>query len=535
MADKKIVPINYVSRDFASIKQQLVEYAKRYYPDTYQDFNQASFGSLMLDTVSYVGDVMSFYLDYQANESYLTTAIERKNIVDLAKSIGWKTKNSPTSMGIGSFYISVPGNISGPSPQYLPILRKGAQLTNNAGVGFILNEDLDFSDDNVLITVNQVDQVTGSPISYVLKKYGEVISGRLLTQNFVVGSFEKFLQLTLNSLYVSEIVSVKDSEGNEYFEVDNLAQNIIYRAAKNKNTDSSQTPYVLKPVVVPRRFTVENNGNETLIQFGYGSDNTLNQNQIADPSNIVLQQFGKDYVTDLTFDPTSLLTTDKFGVAPENTTITVVFRSNDFFNVNVATNSLTSVINSNFTFDSAGLDQATKSNVVSSLEVDNEEPFVGSLSAITNDEIKIRALNYYSAQNRAVTKNDYLTICYNMPYKFGAVKRVNITQDKHSFKRNLNLFVVSEDGSGNLTMTNNSTKNNLKNWILNYKMINDTVDILDAKIVNIGIEFQIIASLEKNKHDVLQDALTRIKQNFVNKKFDIGEAIYLADIFTELN
>jgi hypothetical protein len=122
-----------------------------------------------------------------------------------------------------------------------------------------------------------------------------------------------------------------------------------------------------------------------------------------------------------------------------------------------------------------------------------------------------------------------------MPAKFGAVKRVNITQDKDSFKRNLNMFVVSEDQNGYLTQTNNTTKNNLKNWIVNYKMINDTIDILDAKIVNIGIDFQIISSLEKNKHDVLQDALTTLKTEIFNKKYEIGESFYFSDIYNVLN
>lgn len=535
MADKKIVPINYTNRDFGSIKAQLVEYAKRYYPDTYKDFTQASFGSMMLDTVSYVGDILSFYLDYQANESNLTTALERKNVLNEARSRGFKFNNSPTASGIGAFYIAIPGTVSGPNANYIPILQKGTQLGNNNGISFILNEDIDFSESDTMVSVGQVDQTTGSPTSFILKRYATVISGKITSQTFSVGDFQKFLKLTLSSPYVSEILSVKDSNGNEYFEVDNLSQNIVYRAVKNKTVDKEQTPYILKPVSVPRRFTVELDGTDTIIQFGYGSDDLLNQDTIADPSSIVLQQFGKDYVTDLTFDPTKLMTTDKFGIAPSNTTITVSYRSNDFFNTNISANSLKSATNARFLFGSTGLDPSVKASIASSLEIDNEDAIVGSVSPFTNEEIKIKAIGHYSAQNRAVTKNDYLTLVYNMPSRFGAIKRANIEQDKDSFKRNMNLYVVSEDRNGNLTTTGDLTKENLKNWILNYKMINDTIDILDAKVVNIGIDFQIIASLEKNRQDVLQAALTEIKNEFIQKKFDIGEPIYLSEIYTILN
>jgi len=181
------------------------------------------------------------------------------------------------------------------------------------------------------------------------------------------------------------------------------------------------------------------------------------------------------------------------------------------------------------------LNNVTKSNVVGSLEVDNEEPIIGSVSPLTTDEIKLRALAFFATQNRAVTKQDYISVVYSMPSRFGAVKRVNITQDKDSFKRNMNMFVVSEDQNGFLTQTNSTTKANLKNWLINYKMINDTIDILDAKIVNIGIDFEIISSLEKNKYDVLQEALDTLKTEVFNKKYEIGESFYFSEVYNVLN
>lgn len=535
MANKKIVPINYTAREFNSIKDELVEYSKRYYPDTYKDFNRASFGSLVTDMVSYVGDILSFYLDYQANESFLLSSIERTNTIKNARSLGYKFSGSPSASGIISVYLSIPADGDQPNLSYVPILKKGAIVSNSAGVSYIVNEDVDFSV-NPEITIGKVDATTGVPTSYIYKKYANVVSGLITRQTFSIGNFKKFLTLELTSNNVVEILSVKDSDGNTYYEVDSLTQNIIFQAANNTNADSSETKAILKPVSVPRRFTVETNDNgKTILQFGYGSDSNLRTLAVVDPSEVILQQYGKDYITDQTFDPYNLISTDKFGIAPANTTLVVVYRYNNATNVNTAANSIINITGYNFLFLEDNLNQIERINVIGSVEVDNEEPIIGSVSPLTNDEIKIRALSYFASQNRAVTKQDYISLIYSMPSRFGAVKRVNITQDKDSFKRNLNMFVVSEDADGFLTKTNDTTKQNLKNWILNYKMINDTVDILDAKVVNIGIDFEIISTLEKNKHDVLQDALNTLKLEVFNKKYEIGESFYFSDIYAILN
>ena len=525
-------PISYTNRDYASIRNDLINYVKVYYPDTYKDFNQASFGSLMTDMISYVGDIMSFYLDYQANESFLVNSIERGNTINNARALGYKFKNAPSSTGIASFYLNIPGDNSGPYQSYIPTLKKGAVLSNNQGVSYILNENIDFNV-NPEVTLGRIDQNTGEPTSYIFKKYGNIISGLITTETYTIGNFEKFLTIPLTADNIVEILSVKDSEGNVYYEVDSLTQNIVYKAVNNTNADSSETSQILKPVSVPRRFVMEtDDSGKTFLQFGYGSDSNLQTLAVVDPSEVILEQYGRTYVTDQTFDPNNLISTDKFGIAPANTTLTIVYRYNNFLNVNSATNSINSIANADFLFLSDNLNFVTKTNVIGSVEVDNEEPILGSISPLTTDEIKIRALAYFATQNRAVTKQDYVSVVYSMPSRFGAVKRVNITQDKDSFKRNLNMYVVSEDKNGYLTQTNAATKANLKNWLINYKMINDTIDILDAKVVNIGIDFEIIASLEKNKFDVLQSALDTLKTEVFNKKYEIGESFIFLKFIT---
>jgi len=230
-----------------------------------------------------------------------------------------------------------------------------------------------------------------------------------------------------------------------------------------------------------------------------------------------------------------LLKTDKLGVVPSNTTLTVTYRVNNSTDVNATANSITSVGTPIFEFaDETSLNATEVTNVISSLEVNNSEPIVGSITTPNSEELKNRIYSAYSSQNRAVTEVDYKILCYSMPAQFGAVKRVNIKRDPESLKRNLNLYVLSEDSFGNFTTANNTIKENLKSWLDSNRMINDTIDILDGKIVNIGIEYTAIANLDANKYELLEEANLKLI-SFYNKKLEIGDPFYITDVFNEIN
>jgi len=271
MASNKKIPIKYTARDFATIKEELVNYVKRYYPETYRDFNEASFGSLMLDTVSYIGDVLSFYVDYQANESFLDTAIEYNNVVRLARQLGFKLSVNPSSSGILSFYITVPTNSTGlgPDTAYLPILKKGSTLASG-DVNFILTEDINFANINSEVVVASVNETTGIPTSYAIRLKGKVISGNLVRDITALGDFTRFRKTDLSTQNVSEVISVFDSDGNEYYQVDYLSQDVIYKEVNNNKSDKLTVPNVLRPFAVPRRFVLDSEGNNYYLQFGYG-------------------------------------------------------------------------------------------------------------------------------------------------------------------------------------------------------------------------------------------------------------------------
>tara|TARA_Y100000593_G_scaffold65221_1_gene120192 strand:- start:23965 stop:25758 length:1794 start_codon:yes stop_codon:yes gene_type:complete len=533
---KKLQPIDYTSRDFDSIRRDLENFAKRYYPDTYKDFNKASFGSLMLDTVAYVGDILSFYLDYQTNESFLETAIEYNNVVRLARQMGYKMNTSPSSYGLLTFYIQIPADsaVGGPDLRYAPVLQAGSTFSSTGGGMYTLLEDVDFAQTTNQVAVGTV--VDLSPTTYIIRAQGRAISGRVSFKEADVGDFERFLQVSLETSNVAEVLSVVDTEGHNYFEVDHLSQNVIYKAIRNTDAATSNSVRnILKAVPVARRFVVERKQGDTFLQFGYGSDSELLSDAVANPASVVLDMNGRDYITDKDFDPTRLISSDKFGIAPSNTTLRIGFRVNTTNDVNAAVGTIVNNNNPRLRFKSQGsLSQTRRNTVIASLEVTNDEAFVGDVSLPSSDEVKQRVFGYYATQNRAVTIQDYQSICYAMPAKFGAVKRAAIVRDFDEFKRNLNVYVVSEDTSGKLTTANSTLKNNLRSWLLQYKVINDTIDILNATIVNFGINYVVAIDSSANRFSTISKANVALNKYLIRNQYEIGESILITEFYKVL-
>lgn len=534
---KKAPIVKYTSRDFNSIKSDLVEYSKRYYPNTFSDFNQASFGSLTLDTVSYIGDVLSFYLDYQFNESFLNTASEFDNILKISNQLGYKYSNKSTAYGEVTMYISVPVDTTstGPDLNYLPIIKKGSTFGSSGGQFFTLMDDVDFSETTNEIVVANVDTSTGSPTKYAIKTKGMVQSGYYTQKQISVGSYERFRKLDLDDPNVLEIISVVDSDGNYYYEVEHLSQDVIFRQIPNFNFQNDGVSSILKPFPVPRRFTTFKNRTTTILQFGYGSEDELTTDSIVNPAQVVLQMHAKDYFSDTAFDPTNLIKTDKFGVAPANTILTITYRKANPALSNVASNTITKVVTPNFTFPNIlRTVSSARGEVVNSLEITNEQSFAGEVRLDQAEELRNNTMGFYAAQNRAVSLLDYQSLIYAMPSSFGRVKRCFITQDNNSFKRNINLYILSTNNNNSLTLSNDTLKQNLKTWLSQYKMINDTIDILDAVIVNVGIDFDVVANPDYDKTEVLNIALNSLRQQYLNKQ-EIGESFSIANVYNILN
>jgi hypothetical protein len=546
MSKKRAVSINYTSREFDSIKRDLIDYIRRYYPNTYRDFNEASFGSLMIDAVSYIGDILSFYIDYQVNETFLETATEYENVLKLGKQLGYKFTGSASSYGMAAFYIMVPAYSTGmgPDERYIPILKKGSQFGGNNDSGYILNHDVHFGHASNETRVARVDETTGNPTHYVIKSYGEVVSGIFSEEEVEIGPYQRYRTVDLVQEDIAEIISVYDTEGNQYYEVDYLSQNVIYRGVTNRSktygnevrdyATGDQAAEILKPFVVPRRFVVERKRRETSLTFGSGTDMEVEKDFITEPQTAILELPGKNYFQDTSYDPSRIIRSDKMGVAPSNTTLFVKYRVNSLETENLRVGQLRVVSESTFEFPEPDLiSEALMDEVTLSLEVDNEEPIVGDVTIPDSDELKIRVRDNFASQHRAVTQQDYESYIYQMPPRFGAIKRCRVLRDHDSLRRNLNIYVLSEDESGLFTNSNMSLKNNLKSWLLKGKMVNDTIDILDARVLNLSIDFVAVGALDNSKFEVLQRAKDELIEHF-SRKPDIGEPFFITDVYKVL-
>ena len=538
MPKKKITPIKYTSRDFESIKNDLIDHAKRYYPNRVNDFSKASFTSFVIDSVAYAGDILSYYLDYQTNESFLDTSIEFSNIRKHAASLGYNFSGIANSYGTVSLFVLIPANSDGTAPDssYYPTLKRGSEFRASNGANFILTEDVDFSDLNSEVVAARFDDTTGATTFFAVRAYGQVVSGKF--QRAVIDltneQFVRFRKVTVGGPNISEIFSVVDTEGNTYYEVDYLSQETVYLETTNRDASSDGVRSILKPYVAPRRFVVQQDDTGTFLQFGYGSEED-DTTGLVEPSKVAIEMYGKRYITDRSFDPTQLLRTNKLGVSPSGTRLTVVYKTNDITSTNVAVNSVNSVRTATLTFTNRDLlSPELISQVESSLEVNNSDPIVGDTSGISNEELKVRAKDYYASQNRAVTKQDYEALCYNMPKKFGTIKRVSVVNDPSATNRRMALYVVSEDNNAKLTTANDTIKNNLKIWLGRYKMLNDVIDILDAKILNFGIDFEISVTRDSNPNDVVNRVIAKLSSDW-NDTFYVGEPIYVSSIYNIIN
>ena len=535
MSKKMKVSIDYTSRDFNSIKQRLVDHAKKYYPTTYQDFSEAGFGSLMIDSVAYIGDILSFYVDYQANESFVDTASEFRNLVSLGNQTGFKLQQNPSSTGIVTFFVMVPANSSGTGPdlRYVPILKKGTTMTSKTKARFLLDEDVNFEEGDTVVA--RVNATTGAPTHFAIKNYGSVSSGELQSVSINVGNYQKFREERIQDTSLTEVVSMVDSDGHNYYEVDYLTQNVIMSSIANRDTDTmTSVREVLKPMVVPRRFTTKVADYGVSIQFGAGIEEAGADGRRLDPSNVAIKMYGKEYISDVEMDPSRLLSSDSLGISPANTQLTVTYRRNTKRDVNVSTNTLTTVDAPLVEFsDLASLNTATMLQVRSSIECSNESPIVGSIEENNVEELRRRVMNSYGAQRRAVTLQDYETMAYSMPYKFGALKRVKAIRNPNPRRGNLNIAVVAENSDTTLTSANAVLKENLKTWLDKSRMVSDVIEIADAKILNLGIDFTIIGDLNKDSNAILQACISKLS-NHLSLRPDIGEAFYITDIYKAL-
>jgi len=553
MADKK--DIKFLNRDFSSFKNNLIDFTKTYYPTTYSDFSPTSPGMMIMEMAAYVGDVLSFYLDNQVQETYIQYAKQTNNLFELAYMFSYKPKVTGAAFTDVSVYQLVPSILSGsnyiPDFNYALRIEKNATLTSTSvGVSsFITQDEVDFSisssADPTEITVYQLS--SGNPTFYLLKKFVKAFSTTINSTTSTFGSPEKFSTIEISDDRIMGILDITDSDGNLWYEVDYLAQDTVYDSIKNTNlNDPNQfenidAPYLLKLKQVQRRFVTRFLDLTTLqIQFGAGTTNDSDETIIPNTDNVGLGlPFGQNKMT-TAYSPTNFVFTNTYGIAPSNTTLTIRYLTGGGATANIPSSTLNQ-ISGTIKFLKNNLNSVTAQTIFDSLAIENEFAADGGNDGDTVEELRQNIMSNYNTQQRNVTPDDYLIRALSMPPKFGNVAKAYIEATKiqnvnlGEIPSILDLYILTYNNNKQLTTSSTSIKQNLSTYLSQYRIVGDSIRIRDAFVINIGINFDIIVLPDYNNNDVLNNCIKAL-QNFFNiENFQINQPIFLRDLYILLD
>ena len=535
---KQVRQRRYLNKDFDALRNDLLDYARSYFPDNIRDFSEASLGGLLLDMAAYVGDVQSYYLDHQFHESFPETSVEPNNIERHLRRAGVPIVGASPAVVAVTFYIKVPtdGTATGnPDLTSLPIIKEGTVVKATNGVEFELTENLDFSETKVdgtlkaAIVVGNVN-ANNIPQNYILSRDGTCISGKRTTETFPISTFIPFRSITLSNPNVSQVMKVSDTAGNEYYEVESLTQDTVYKRVTNLNYDQKLVPENIVPIPAPYRFTKNTalQSRTTSLVFGGGRASSINDDIIPDPSEFSLPLYGKQTFSRFTVNPGNLLQTTTFGVITENTTLSIQYRYGGGLKHNVEAETINSVTSLNIFFPRNPL-PSVAAFVRNSIDVINLEAASGGEDPPTVSELKAKIPAFLGMQNRIVSKEDLLARVYTLPSNFGRVYRAAIEPNPNNPLAS-QLFVICRNESNSLIIAPDTLKKNLASYLNQYRLISDAIDILDARVVNITLKFTVVVDPTQNKELILRNILAKVKEYMNIKNFEINQPIILSDI-----
>jgi hypothetical protein len=548
--------IKYFNRDFAGLKNSLTDFAKTYFPDTYNDFSPSSPGTMFMEMSAYVGDVMSFYLDNQIQETFLQYAKQSENIYSLAYMMGYRPKATKASIVDIDIYQQIPSILSGSVyvPDYSYTLQVGENLQIKSTANnnyFLVQDNINFSfSSSIDPTETTVYQISGgNPQYYLLKKTRQAISAQIKTATFSFGIPQSFPTVDLTDTNIIQVLDITDSDGNIWYEVPYLGQEMIYEKIKNTNTNDpntyqdTDTPYLLRLRKTPRRFVTRFNSTGNMqIQFGSGNSKDTDEVITPNPNNVGLGLPYKQSKLFTAFDPTNFLQTNTYGVSPSNTTLTVRYLIGGGVGSNVDSNTLTQITNpSIIKFNSNNLNTTTANYIYGTILANNSSAASGGSDGDTLEEIRQNSLVNFQTQLRNVTPNDYLVRALSMPSNYGSVSKAFIESVKlENLKPGetpaiLDLYVLGYDAGKRLTTVSNTIKNNLRTYLYEYRMINDSINIKDGFIINIGVNFEIIALPNFNNNEVLIRCINELKTFFNVDNWQINQPIVLRDLYILLD
>jgi hypothetical protein len=579
--------VRYINRDFSQLRESLISFAQTYFPNTYKDFSPVSPGMMFIEMAAYVGDVLSYYTDYTFKEMVAPT--ERKNLISWARYLGYKVKPARAASGKLDIYQLCPSATDGdgnyyPNPDYMLMVKEGAQVSNNRGSYYILNQNVDFavSSSNSPRTDSVYSRNDdGTPEFFLLQKTGFISGGQIVTKEVVVNSPSAFYKITLDETNVLGILDVVDSDNNKWYEVDYLAQELVPTAVPNDadfEGDLTQykdsVPYILKYLKTSRRFiTTVDEENYTTLEFGSGTTSTSDELVTFD-SNLIHAGLANIRNVNVPLDPSNFLNNENYGIAPANTTLTVRYLVGGGLESNCQANDIQTVVTVEFDNSIEGLnpEQAELLDTVkNSLRVSNSEPCTGGKNVESDEEIKLNAMAYFASQNRAVTQNDYLVRIYSLPPKFGSIAKAQVVSDtslqvginrmmigtvdasnkatvydsgvNNQMRRiaydvtnpfSINVYVLSYDANERLVRPNSALVTNLITYLKQSRMITDGINIIDGYVINIGVDFVITVYKGFNKKDVLLNCINTVKEFFKIENWNFSQPINLSQLQLEV-
>lgn len=556
--------ISYLGKDFGQFKRNLIDFAKQYFPTTYTDFNESSPGTLFIEMGAYVGDVLSYYADNNLKESLLEQASERVNIYDLAKSLGYKPLNVvPAYTKLDVFQI-IPSVGTGanvqPDWRYALNIKPGMRVKQQNGTSvFRTLDNVDFAFSSSVnpteVTIYESDPTTLLPTYYLLKKQVDSVSGDIKTATFTFSTPIAYDKVVLSETNIIDIISVTESDGDGWYETPYLAQDTIFESIPNLtendpdlSTYRSNAPMLLKLRKTAKRFITRLRSDNLLeIQFGSGISSNNDEEIVPNPTNVGNGLASLRKGVDVDIDPSNFLYTRTYGQAPSNTTLTVTYTVGNGISDNVPANVLTQV--DFIEFDSninEAVNVGVKNFVINTVAVNNMNPAVGAKTADTVQDIKNNALANFATQNRLVTREDYIVRAYSMPAKYGSVAKAYIVPDDQIAQETyqdsripnplaMNLYVLGFNQNKQLVALNDAIKQNLKTYLDYYRMLTDAVNIKDAFIINIGVNFEITVLSQYNSNEVLLRCINAVKSYFDIDKWQINQPVMKSDLMNTLS
>lgn len=559
MANKDI---RYLNKDFATFKEALIEYAKAYYPTSYNDFSTSSPGTMFIDMAAYVGDVLSFYLDNQTQETFLEYAKQPSNLYTLAYMLGYRPKVTSAAIVNVDVYQQLPksGSSYQPDFQYALTLQQGAQIKSNVSnnIFFYLPNSVNF---NLSSSINPTEisvynTLGGYPETYLLKKTTQAISGQVKTTTITFGAAERFPVRNIQDTNIIEIINVTDSNGNIWYEVPYLAQNYILKPVANTQaaypqlySEANQVPYVLKKELVPYRFVSRFKENNSLeLEFGSGISNQATASSyLPNPNNVGIGTVNGMTLLNTAYDPTNFVTNDTYGLAPQSTTLTVQYIVGGGAVSNVQVNQLTNIVSATANYDNTPSNPTVASNIQASLAFNNAERAIGGGDGDSPEQLKLNTLNQFPSQMRAVTQQDYLGMVLGMPSKFGQVAKAYVTKDEATFFQYLvnqpgerdplatSIYLLSYNVNGQFETPGPAILQNIQTYLKEYRMLTDTIRLKSAFIINIKVSFDIVVLPNYSARDTIANCLAVLKVFFNRENWQVNQPIIIANIYTLLS